>query len=310
MSPARILSRQALAGLARDRSVLILVTFFAAMVLVTAWLGWSAAATVNAIYADAAAYLAASGQPVPPNPVSVSAPLAVLRNLGVYISLIGAFGAIVIGQHLVEADRRAGTLPLIGARPFARRDIALGKMRALVTATAAMMGVAGVIALGTLLTLPSLVMTGPDLGRLALFLLAGWAYVTTFGFLALGAAARLPATAAGLIAATVVWLVITFDLPELTANLHPTAAINPVTTLAATPDAGIFHLFSALLGPVSLAEGFAWLSGDLLGFLPEGLAPRGPVPPALALAVALVLSGLFAAQAATRLDLNAGGPDA
>lgn len=310
MTPARLIAQQSLAGLARDRSVLILIAFFAAMVLVTAWLGWSATNTVNAIFADAATYLTALGQPVPPNPVSQSAPLAVLRNLGVYISLIGAFGSIVIGQLLIETDRRAGTLPLIGARPFERRDLALGKMRALVTATGAMMAVAGVIAVATLLTIPSLIVGPADLLRLALFLVAGWAYITIFGFLALGAAVRMPATASGLIAATVVWLVVTFVLPELTANVHPTAAINPVSTLANTPDSSFFHLMSRVLGPLSLAEGFAWLSGDLLNFLPDGLAPRGPIPPAVTLPVALILAGFFAARSATKLDLNAGGPDA
>lgn len=310
MTPARIISRQSLSALVRDRSVLLLLGFFAAMVLVTAWLGWSATNTVNGIYADAAAYLASAGQPVPPNPVSQTAPLAVLRNLGVYISLIGAFGAIVIGQLLVETDRRAGTLPLIGARPFERRDLALGKMRALAAATGAMMAVAGAISAATLFTIPSLVVGPGDVARLALFLLAGWAYIAVFGFVALGAAARMPATASGLIAATVLWLVVTFVLPELTANVHPTAAINPVSTLANTPQSGFFHLMSTILGPFSLAEGFAWLSGDLLGFLPDGLAPRGPVPPAAMLVLALILATLFAARSAAKLDLNTGGPDA
>lgn len=310
MTPARLIARQSLAGLTRDRSVLILIAFFAAMVLVTAWLGWSATNTVNAIYADAATYIASVGQPVPANPVSQSAPLAVLRNLGIYISLIGAFGSIVIGQLLIETDRGAGTLPLIGARPFDRRDIALGKMRALATATGAMMAVAAIISVATLFTIPSLVVGPGDLLRLALFLVAGWAYISMFGFLALGAAARMPATASGLIAATVVWLVITFVLPELTANVHPTAAINPVSTLAGTPDSGFFHLMSTILGPLSLAEGFAWLSGDLLSFLPDGLAPRGPIPPAVTLPVALILAAVFAARSTAKLDLNVGGPDA
>jgi len=310
MNPARLVSRQSLAALTRDRSVLILIAFFAAMVLVTAWLGWSATNTVNAIYADAARYLATAGQPVPPNPVGEAAPLSVLRNLGVYISLIGAFGSIVIGQLLIETDRRAGTLPLIGVRPFGRRDLAIGKIRALVTATGAMMAVAALISVATLVTIPSLAIGAGDLARLALFLIAGWAYITVFGLVALGAAARMPGTAGGLIAATVVWLVIIFVLPELTANVHPTAAINPVSTLAATPDSGFFRLASAILGPFSLAEAFAWLSGDLLSFLPDGFAPRGPIPPALTLALALILASVFAARSTAKLDLNAGGPDA
>lgn len=310
MSPDKLIARQSLAGLIRDRSVLMLVGFFAAMVLVTAWLGWSASSTVNAIYAEAVTYLTAAGQPVPPNPIGETAPLSVLRNLGVYISLIGAFSAIVIGHLLIEADRKAGTLPLIGARPFDRRAFALGKMRALVMATGAMMLVASVISVVTLFAIPGLNVGAGDLMYLALFLLAGWAYITTFGFIALGAASRMTGTASGLIAATIVWLVITFVLPELTANVHPTAAINPVSTLAPTPDTTFFHFMATVLGPFSLSEAFAWMSGSLLSFLPDGFSPRSPVPPALTVLAALILASVFAARSATHLDLNAGGPDA
>ena len=127
MSAVHTLTRQAVATLIRERTVALVAALFAVLVLVSAYLGWSATATVNAIYADAAAYLATTNQPVPPNPVTEGSPLALLRNLSIYVSLIGAFAAIVIGQGLVEADRRAGVLPLIGARPLGRLDYALGK---------------------------------------------------------------------------------------------------------------------------------------------------------------------------------------
>jgi hypothetical protein len=76
---------------------------------------------------------------VPPNPVSQARRLRYCATLASMSASIGAFGAIVIGQLLVEADRRAGTLPLIGARPLNGAISPLGKMLALVIATAAMM---------------------------------------------------------------------------------------------------------------------------------------------------------------------------
>ena len=310
MSAASLVSRHSLATLVRNGSVLLLVAFFALMVLVTAWLGWSATATVNAIYANAAQFLTAAGRAVPPNPVSESAPLTVMRNLGVYISLVGAFSAIVIGQMLIETDRHAGTLPLIGAKPLQRRALAWGKMQALMFATGSMMAVAAIICSATLLAIPSLSVGPGDIINLAIFLLAGWAYITAFGFLSLGAAARLPATASGLIAATVVWLVITFVLPELTANIHPTAAINPISTLAATPNTPVFKLLSGVLGPFSIAEGFAWLNGHLMSFLPYALTPRGPIQPAVTIPIALALTAAFAPRSVAPIDLKAGGPAA
>jgi hypothetical protein len=97
--------------------VALLTLMFVALVMVSAWLGWSATATVNRIYVNAAAFLAASGKPVPSNPVNDISPLSLMRNMAVYVSLIGVLAAIVIGNRLVALDRRSGVLPLIGSRP-------------------------------------------------------------------------------------------------------------------------------------------------------------------------------------------------
>lgn len=310
MSAASLITRHALSSALRDRSILLLLGFFAVMVMVTAWLGWSATTTVNAIYADAVSYLSVSGQIVPPNPIGETAPLSVLRNLGVYISLVGGFAAIVLGQLVIEADRRAGTLPLIATRPLTRSAFMRGKIYAVLIATGVMISITAVISLVTLLLIPALAITGLDLAHLALFFLISWAYLVVFGLVALGAAARISTTAGGLIAACVLWLVIGFVMPELTANVHPTAAINPISTLAPTPQTALFAVMSQVLGPFSLSESFAWLSGDLLAFLPDGLPPRGPVPPILSIFCAMAGALIFAVLSGRALDVTAGGPDA
>lgn len=302
-----LIVRQALSGIARDRGVLLLVAIFAAMVAVSAFLGWSATNTVNAIYGQAVDWLTAQGAVVPPNPMHQRPPLASLRNLPVYISFLGAFAAIVIGQELVETERRAGVLPLIGSRPVPHGRIAVARMLALLIATAFLITVAGAVAILALLSLP-LQMQVADWGALAWALLLGWTYMSAFGLLALGFAARLQGTAAGLLAATVVWLAISFVLPALTGNVNPTAAINPVSALALVPDTPVFHWLSRLLGPVSLSEAFGWLEARTMGYLPEGLAPRAPLP-LLGLWLAFVGSAAFAFHANKTLDPN-GGCDA
>lgn len=302
-----LIARQALTGLARDRGVALLAVIFAVMVAVSAFLGWSATQTVNAIYAQAVQWLTTQGAPVPPNPLHEMPPLASLRNLPVYISFLGAFAAIVIGQALVETDRRAGVLPLIGTRAVNSTTVATGRMLALTLATGALMAAAGLVSVLALLTLP-IAMTLNDWIALGTALALGWLYMTTFGLLSLGLAARLPGTAAGLLAATVIWLAITFVLPALTGNVNPTAAINPVSALASVPDTALFHALSRPLGPVSLSEAFGWLEARTMGYLPDGLAPRAPLP-LLSLGLAFAGSAAFAFHANTTLDPN-GGPDA
>ena len=64
------------------------------------------------------------------------------------------------------------------------------------------------------------------------------------------------------------WLILTFILPQLTANLNPTAAINPISALATPPDTSFFHGAAVVLGPVSLADAYKFASADLLDYLP------------------------------------------
>lgn len=310
MTPLRPLIGQALQGLARDRTVAVMAALFVVLVLMSAWLGWSATATVNAIYADAAKFLAASGQPVPPNPVMEASPLALLRNLSIYVSLIGALAASVTGFRLVATDRRAGVLPLIGSRPLDTWTYAASRLISLALAMAALIAVAAAVSVMTFLILPGLVVTGADWLRLTLFFVLSWAFVMLFGLIALGATATARSEAAGLLTPVSVWLAVTFILPALTGNIHPTAAINPVSALAAAPDTAFFHIMGTLFGPLSVAESFKFLAADLLRFLPDGILSRGHVPPLPALLLALAVAFAFALRGLSRMDLTKGDFDA
>ena len=128
-SPGWLIARQSARFVLRERTVALLSLMFVVLVLISAWLGWSATATVNRIYLDAAAFLQAAGKPVPTNPVLDISPLSLMRNMSVYVALIGALSAIVIGNRLVGLDRKAGVLPLIGIRPLGRNAYAGARLR-------------------------------------------------------------------------------------------------------------------------------------------------------------------------------------
>ena len=158
------------------------------------------------------------------------------------------------------------------------------------------------MSLTTFAILPAVHIGPGEALRLAGFFGLAWGYMLIFGLVALGATARLTATAGGLLAATVLWLAVTFVLPALTGNINPTAAINPVSALAAAPDTPVFALLGNLLGPVSLAESFKYLSAELMGYLPGGVVPRGAVPPLVSLVLALGLAAGFALAGCLALD--------
>lgn len=122
-APTALIASQSARFVLRERTVGLLAVLFVALVLISAWLGWQATATVNRVYLDAAAFLQQSGQTVPSNPVLEISPLSLMRNMSVYVALIGALSAIVIGNRLVGLDRKAGVLPLLGTRPVSRKPM-------------------------------------------------------------------------------------------------------------------------------------------------------------------------------------------
>ena len=91
----------------RDYTVVLLAALFFAMVLVSAYLGWSATDTVNSIYAKAVPVLHGQGKPVPANPVGDTPPLSLFRNMVTYVALLGALAGYGLAGGLVGRIARA-----------------------------------------------------------------------------------------------------------------------------------------------------------------------------------------------------------
>lgn len=303
-SHIRLVARQSLRLTLREGTVLVIAALFVVLVLVSAWLGWRATATVNTIFVDAAAFLQSQNRPVPPNPVLATSPLSLLRNVAVYVSLIGVLAAIVVGNRLVALDRKSGVLPLYGTRTGDGPSYAGGKILALVTLIGGLTLMAALVSTATLFALPAVSVTqGQWLQLLAFFALSG-GYLLFFGLTAVGAAARSRSETVGLLLPVTLWLVLTFVLPSVTGNVLPTASINPVSALATPPDAAFFQWASWLVGPFSVAESYRFLSAGLLDFLPDGRVSTAAIPPLATQLIALVAALVWAVQGLRHLDLT------
>lgn len=305
-SPGWLIARQSARFVLRERTVALLSLMFVVLVLISAWLGWSATSTVNRIYLDAAAFLQAAGQPVPTNPVLDISPLSLMRNMSVYVALIGALSAIVIGNRLIGLDRKAGVLPLIGVRPLGRNAYAAGKISSLAGLILALAAVAALVAVATFLVLPAVTITGAQWAQLAGFMAITTLYMGIFGLIGLASGAWAKSETVGLLLPVTLWLTLTFILPQLTANLNPTAAINPISALATPPDTSFFHWAAVVLGPVSLADAYKFASAALLDYLPQGIASPSFISPVITLVLAAGLAGGVAWRALTRLSMTQG----
>ncbi len=289
---ARLSANFALKAGARDNTVVLLTLLFFIMVLVSAYLGWSATDTVNAIYAKTIPVLLAQGKPIPPNPVGDTPVLSLFRNMVTYVGLLGALAALVLGHQTVAADRKGGVMPLLFSRPVSRTGIALGKIAAIIFSIAAALAAAGLVNALTMLMLPGLSLTGTVWLGLLMFYGVSALYMVAFGLLGAVSAAAFKTEAMALLVPITIWLALTFIVPQMTANIGPMAALNPQSANLVVPTGTFFDIASAILGPVSIAESYRYLASSILEITPG--AGRTTVEGAL---LALILANLALAWA-------------
>ena len=249
---------------ARDNTVVLVTLLFFIMVLVSAYLGWSATDTVNAIYAKAVPVLQAQGKPIPPNPVGDTPVLSLFRNMVTYVGLLGALAALVLGHQTVAADRKAGVMPLLFSRPVSRNGIVLGKIAAIIFSIVAALSAAGLVNALTMLALPGLSLTGTVWLGLLKFYGASALYMVAFGLLGAVCAAAFKTESMALLVPITIWLALTFIVPQITANIGPMAALNPQSANLVVPAGTFFDITSAILGPVSIAESYRYLASSIL----------------------------------------------
>ena len=281
----------------RDSTVVLLTGMFLAMVLVSAYLGWSATRTMEQIYAAALISLKANHQTIPPDPLSELSPLALLRNMSIYVALLGALAALIFGNLVIATDRKSGVVPLIVSRPISRASYALGKLGAIATAIVALTLFAAIVNAATLLVLPQLSMTAALWMSLAGFYGVSALYMMAFGFLGATCAAYYRSESLALLVPVTVWLALTFIVPQITANISPMAALNPLSATAALPTGTFFAVTGAVLGPLSLAEAYRSLSSVLLQLCPDNLPHKsfsGAMATMLIATIGLGLAGVFA----------------
>ena len=304
-----LIASSALRISARDHTVSLLAVLFLLLVLVSAYLGWSATHTVNAIYLKAAEMFRARGAELPINPIGDTPPLSLLRNLTTYVVLIGALSGIVLGHRVVAGDRKAGVLPLLASRPLSRHAYALGKLAATAIAIVGVLSLAAAISVLTLLLLPGLSLPASAWANLVAFLGASALYMLAFGMIGLLCAMLMQSESVALLVPVLIWSTLTFVVPQLTANINPMAALNPLSANAAPPDHAFFHWMGAVLGPLSLVESYRLVAASLLDYLPPELADTSLGAPMASLVIADAALFVGVLVAVRRMDFSRGDFD-
>ncbi len=263
MSSTAVIARQHLRLLSRSHTFLLMLVVLLGMTALSGFIGWSSHATILRVYDETVRTLTAAGKPVPPNPFAYKPRLSLLNNMIIYVPLIGALLAIVIGSMSITGDRQAGVTRVIFSRPVRRSSYFWGKVAGSAVAGTVIMAACLLLSVIGLTLINQGLPTASELLRLTLFYALSGLYLLLFALIGLVAALLTRSQSLGLFAAVAVWALITFATPQFTSGLRPVASLNPVTDPVAVSHSGFFRATSKAK-PIAVNEQYKALSTRLL----------------------------------------------
>jgi ABC-2 type transport system permease protein len=243
----------------RERLAIALLVVFLGMALASAAIGWAAHHTVMSVYNETVVELGRNVR----NPFENSSALEVTKNTVIYIVLIGALLSVVVGVRAGVRDRKAGVTDLVLSRPVSARSYMLGKLLGVQTWMGIVLTAALLVSWFSVWITAQAPLGWAATGSLVGFFVLAWVFLLPFSVMGLIAGTRSRHESTALLIPILIWVAVTFAIPQLGTAQNPTSLLNPVPTAASTTDL-LFRVNRIVLQPVSITEHFKHLSGVIL----------------------------------------------
>lgn len=251
--------------ISREKTFLILLIVFLLMTFFSAYIGWSTQTIVTQVYHTATLLLKHAGtMHTPPNPFIQIPPLSIFKNMIIYIFLIGALLAIVLGHRSFIRERKSGVVLLLFSKPLHRNTYILGKMVGIFLSLFAVLGITCVVSLVSTFFIPHLALTVFEVEKLILFYFFSLIYMLIFSFVGLFFAIILPDESLALFSPILVWVTVTFILPELITGQNPVALLNPTNISQSNLQGSFFSIMHTILSPFSIEQQFTAIAQPIL----------------------------------------------
>jgi ABC-type transport system involved in multi-copper enzyme maturation permease subunit len=262
---ATVASHQLLA--LRRRGVLgFLVGSLIGVTVLAGILGWASHQTIIGVYDESVKLLASRGLGAPPNPFLRKPVLSMLSNMVVYMTMIGALAALVLGHLTVAEDDTTGIGRLVFSRRLNRPQYAAGKIAAAGVVLGASMLACAIVSVIALSLVNRVLPSVGDIGRLGLFFGFSWLYLMLFVLTGMITLLMTGRRSLGLLSAMGVWLVVTFAIPQFTSGLRPSQSLNPIVDPISTSQA--FFRVTSRARPFSISEQFKEVSARVIRTAP------------------------------------------
>ncbi len=243
----------------RERLPQILLAIFLAMVALSSFIGWATNHTVTSVYNETVK----QGITTVPNPFTGVSPLYYARNTVIYIVLIGALMAIVLGVQSMLRDRKARVTDLLLSRPVSSSLYLSAKLSGLGIWLLGILMTSAVINWLSISLIIRHALSLQDSVRLLLFYGLAWLFLIPFVSLGLLSGVYTKRETSALLVPVVVWGMLTFVIPQLGTAEHPVSLLNPVPAQP-TSHGVFFQVNQKVFGPLSITEHFKHVSGTIL----------------------------------------------
>ncbi len=253
----------------RDNTLLMILAIFFIMSIVSTCIGWSSQHTITKVYDATASELRSIGKPVPDPPFSSTSPLSAIKNMIIYVVLIGALLSIVLGHIISINDRKAGTTRILFSRLSSKKAFFLGKAISCIQVLMVALSLSFLVSAASLMVLG--VFSLQTLGMLIFFYAGSSIYLGGFAFLGMYFGLRTDRSTKAILAPLLIWVVITFALPELGSALYPTSSLNPVLPSTNVLDSPVLSGIHNVVYPFSISEQFKDFGTDALGLTASSL---------------------------------------
>jgi len=198
----------------KDKVFLVITALFLLLSIISVYIGSSTRNAEMKAYQDIVEILESQGATNFPLSPEIF-PLAILQNIIKYVSIIGAVLAVFLGFDAFSGERENGTLKLLLVRPLYRDQLVTGKL----LGAGLVIGVLLAITLifNTLLfslvsgILPNL----NELSRLMVFIIMAFIYMMIFYIATLFVSIKTGDRAFGFLTMMVVWILVSFVIPQL-----------------------------------------------------------------------------------------------
>lgn len=201
----------------KDKIFIAITMLFVFLSILSVYIGSSTKHAELKAYSDIISLLKSQGSKAFP-PAPEIFPLAILKNIITYVSIIGGMLSIFLGFDTFTSEKENGTLKLLLSKPIYRDQLLTGKL------------IGGALVIGVVLfvtlifniilyTFASGVSTSiGDIIRLSLFMMVAFCYMMSFYIATVFVSINTKDRAFGFMIMLIIWVGISFVLPQLAAS--------------------------------------------------------------------------------------------